>query len=59
MRVNKERLPTESDAAFALASFLLNFLILLVFCVSGWLMYLLTSQPEIFNFFLRDYAIYK
>ena len=59
MRVDKERLPTESDVAFSLASLLLNFLILLVLCFSGWLMYLLMSQPQIFNFFLRDYAVYK
>lgn len=59
MRVDKENLRRETDAAFALASFLLNFLILLVLCGGGWLMYLLNSQPQIFNFFLRDYAIYK
>ena len=59
MRVDKERLTAESDAAFALASLLLNFLILLVLCFGIWLMYLLISEPQIFDFISRDFAVYK
>jgi hypothetical protein len=54
MRENNKNTQREIDAAFALAAFLMNVLILLVMCVAGWLMHSLVSQPGSFGVLLSE-----
>jgi len=59
MRDNHEKLPKETDLAFALASFLLNVLIILVLCGSAWMFHSFIAQPELSGAFLRDFTMYR
>jgi len=59
MRENNEKLQKETDIAFALATFLLNVLILLVLCGGAWMLHSLTTQSNSQGAFLRDFTIYK
>jgi hypothetical protein len=59
MRENNEKLSRESDAAFEIATVLLNLLILLVIYGSLWMMQSILSQPNSLGVFLRDSAIYQ
>lgn len=54
MRHDHEQLNTESDAAFAVASILLNLLILLILSGLFWCFYSMLSEPGIFAFLLRE-----
>jgi hypothetical protein len=59
MRDNNEKSQKESDIAFAVASFLLNVLILLVLCGSAWMLHSLIAQSNPSGAFLRDYTMYR
>jgi hypothetical protein len=59
MRDNNETLHKETDIAFALASFLLNVLILLVLCGGAWMLHSFIAQPNSSGAFLRDYTMYR
>ena len=59
MRENKEKSRKETDTAFALASFLLNVLILAVLCGSAWLLHSFIAQPNSPVTFLRDYTMFR
>ncbi len=59
MLENNETLQKETNAAFAIASFLLNVLILLVLCGSAWMLYSFIIQPNSGGAFLRDYTMYR
>jgi hypothetical protein len=59
MRENKEKSRKETDIAFALASFLLNVLILFVLCGSAWVLRSYIIQPNSTGAFLRDYTMYR
>ena len=59
MRENNEKSQKETDAAFAVASFLLNVLILIVLCGSAWMLHSFIIQPNSSGAFLRDYTMYR
>ena len=59
MRENNEKSQKESDIAFALASFMLNVLILAVLCGSAWLLHSVIAQPNSSGMFLRNYTMYR
>ena len=59
MRENNEKFHKETDVAFALASFLLNVLILLVLCGGAWMLHLYITQSNSQGVFLRDFTIYR
>lgn len=59
MRDNNENLHKETDLAFALASFLLNVLIILVLCGSAWMIHSFITQPDSGGAFLRDFTMYR
>ena len=59
MRGNNEKSQKETDVAFAIASFLLNALILVILCGSAWMFHSLIAQPNSPVTFLRDYTMYK
>jgi len=59
MRENNEKSRKETDIAFALASFLLNVLILAVLCGSTWMLHSFIAQSNSSGAFLRDYTIYR
>jgi hypothetical protein len=59
MRENDEKSRKESDIAFALASFLLNVLILAVLCGGAWLLHSVIVQPNSSSVFLREYTMYR
>ncbi len=59
MRDNNEKSQKESDIAFALASFMLNVLILAVLCGSAWLLHSVIVQPNSSGVFLREYTMYR
>ncbi|MDQ3061378.1 MAG: hypothetical protein M3R14_00725 [Acidobacteriota bacterium] len=59
MRENNEKSQKETDMAFAVASFLLNVLILLVLCGSAWMLHSFIAQPDSPVTFLRDYTMYR
>ena len=59
MRGNNEKSQKETDAAFAVASFLLNVLILIVLCGSAWMLHSFIIQPNSSGAFLRDYTMYR
>ncbi len=59
MRENNVKSQKETDIAFAIASFLLNVLILVVLCGSAWMLHSLIAQPNSPVAFLRDYTIYR
>ncbi len=59
MRGNNEKSQKETDVAFAIASFLLNALILVILCGSAWMLHSLIAQPNSPVTFLRDYTMYK
>ena len=59
MRENNEKFQKETDLAFAVASFLLNVLILAVMCVSAWVLHSFIVQPNSSSALLRDYTMYR
>jgi len=59
MRENKEKGRKETDIAFALASFLLNVLILAALCGAAWLLHSIIVQPNSSSVFLREYTMYR
>ncbi len=59
MRENNEKSQKETDIAFALASFLMNVLILAVLCGSAWLLHSYIAQSNLNGGFLRDYTMYR
>ncbi len=59
MRENNEKSQKETDVAFALASFLLNVLILLVLCGGAWMLHSYIAQSNSSGAFLRDYTMYR
>jgi hypothetical protein len=59
MRENNEKSQKETDIAFALASFLLNVLILAALCGSAWLLHSFIVQPNSSGTFLRNYTMYR
>jgi hypothetical protein len=59
MREYNEKSQKETDIAFALASFLLNVLILLVLCGSVWMFHSLIVQPNSGAAFLRDFTMFR
>ena len=59
MRDHNEKLHQETDLAFALASFLLNVLIILVLCGSVWMFHSFIAQPDLGGAFLRDFTMYR
>jgi hypothetical protein len=58
MRENNEKLQKETDAAFAFAVLLLNFLIISVLCGTFWLMQFILTQNAGLNALLRDYPAF-
>lgn len=54
MPENNENIQRETDGAFALATLLLNVLILLVLGASGWLLHSLVSQSGSFGVLLSE-----
>jgi hypothetical protein len=56
MRENNEKLQRETDAAFALASVLLNLLLLLVVSGSIWLTYTMLAHTDTIGLVLRETA---
>ena len=56
MRENNEKLQRETDAAFALASVLLNLLLLLVVAGIIWLTYAMLAQTDTIGLVLRETA---
>jgi len=59
MRGNNEKSRKETDMAFAVASFLLNVLILAVLCGSAWMLHSFIIKPNPSGAFLRDYTMYR
>jgi len=59
MRENNQKSQKETDIAFALASFLLNVLILIVLCGSAWMLHSFIVQSDSSGAFLRDYTMYR
>ena len=59
MREYNEKSQKEIDIAFALASFLLNVLILLVLGASVWMFHSLIAQPNSGSVFLRDFMMFR
>jgi len=59
MRENNKKSQKETDIAFAIASFLLNVLILGVLCGSVWMLHSLIVQSNSPVTFLRDYTRYR
>ena len=59
MHENNEKSRKETDMAFALASFLMNVLILLVLCSSAWMLHSYIAQSNSSGAFLQDYTIYR
>lgn len=59
MRDDNEKLHKETDFAFALASFLLNVLIILVLCGSVWMFHSFIAQPDRSGAFLKDFMMYR
>jgi len=59
MHGNNEKSQKETDAVFAVASFLLNVLILIVLCGSAWMLHSFIIQPNSSGAFLRDYTMYR
>jgi hypothetical protein len=57
MRGNNEDSPKETDIAFALASFLLNVLIILALCVSAWMLNSFIAQLHPGGTLLRAYTM--
>jgi hypothetical protein len=54
---DNENSPKETDIAFALASFLLNVLIILVLCVGAWMLNSLLAQPHPSGALFRAYTM--
>jgi hypothetical protein len=59
MREDNESTRRETGVAFALASFLLNLLILLALCGSVWMLHSTVTQSNSFSLFVRDHTNYK
>ncbi len=59
MREDNKGKQRESGAVFALASFLLNLLILLALCGSVWILQATVMQSSSFSLSVRDHTIYK
>jgi len=59
MHENDEKSRKKTDIAFALASFLLNVLILIVLCGSAWMLHSFIIQSDSSGAFLRDYTMYR
>ncbi|HEX8368284.1 MAG TPA: hypothetical protein VF604_07055 [Pyrinomonadaceae bacterium] len=59
MRENNEKSQKETDIAFAVASFLLNVLILAALCGAAWMLHSFILQPDSPSVFLRDYIMYR
>jgi hypothetical protein len=59
MRENKEKSRKETDIAFAIASFILNVLILFVLCGGAWMLHSYIIHPNSSSAFLRDYTMYR
>jgi hypothetical protein len=57
MRGNNETSPKETGMAFALASVLLNVLIILILCVGAWMLNSFITQPNPGGTLLRAYTI--
>lgn len=57
MHENEKIQQQESETAFAVASLLLNLLILLVLCGSVWLIHMLLTQSNGFDILFRDIAL--
>lgn len=54
MRKNNKNFHNETDLAFTLAALLLNVLVLIVLCGSGWLLHSLITQNSLFNAVLNE-----
>ena len=59
MRRNKEKLQNEPDIAVALATFLLNVLILLMLCGGAWALHSFLARPDSGGAFLHDFTMYR
>jgi hypothetical protein len=59
MRRHKEQLQDEPDLAVALATFLLNVLILLALCCGAWALHPFIARPDSGGQFLRDFTVYR
>ncbi len=59
MRENKDKSQKETDIVFAITSFLINVLILVVLCGSAWMLHSLIAQPNSPVTFLRNYTVYR
>ncbi|HEX8287519.1 MAG TPA: hypothetical protein VF556_05985 [Pyrinomonadaceae bacterium] len=54
MRKLDEMTRRETDLAVALATFLLNVLIILILCVCGWMLHTVVLQPNSYGVFLSE-----
>jgi hypothetical protein len=59
MSRDKEKSQNEPEMAVALASFLLNVLILLLLCGSAWMLHAFIARPDSGYTFLRDFTTYR
>jgi hypothetical protein len=59
MSQNKKKAQSGTDTAVALASFLLNVLILLLLCGSALMLHSFVARPDSSGAFLRDFTTYR
>ena len=59
MRQNKEKPQSEPDIAVALATFLLNVLILLALCGGAWAFHSFLARPDSGGAYLRGFTMYR
>ena len=59
MRRNKEKVQNAPDIAVALASFLLNILILLMLCGGAWALHSYIARPNSGGALLNGFTIYR
>ena len=59
MSQDKEKSQSEPEMAVALASFLLNVLILLLLCGTAWMLHSYVARPDSSGAFLRGFTTYR
>jgi hypothetical protein len=59
MSQDKDKSQNEPEMAVALASFLLNVLILLLLCGSAWMLHTFVAQPDSSYTFLRGFTTHR
>ena len=59
MSRNKEKLQNAPDISVALATFLLNVLILLMLCGGAWAFHSFIERPNSGGTFLNDFTMYR